>query len=220
MKKIAMMVVVMVVLMMASAGGRAQGGVIGIVISKVVRALDLHVQALQTETILLQNAEAVLQNTMSELRLDEIEGWLTDQKDLYAGYFQELAAVKTVVGDYHRIAEIVERQKAIVSMYQRGISLVRSGGRFTAAEVDQITGLFGNILAESERNLQQLLIVLEAGATSMTDEQRLAAIDAAGSGIAADWKATLLLTDETELMALQRARDINDYETLKKLYGL
>jgi hypothetical protein len=40
------------------------------VISKVVKALDLQVQRIQTQTILLEEAQKVVENAMSTLQLD------------------------------------------------------------------------------------------------------------------------------------------------------
>jgi hypothetical protein len=213
---------VMAGLALLGPGVRAQGpvSVIGVIVDKVVRAIDLNVQQLQTETIVLQNAEAVLQNAMSELQLDDIAEWVEDQENLYGAYFQELKDVKTVVSDYHKVRAIIQRQKDILAAYRRGMALFRRDPHFTAAELSQIVSVYGNILAESEKNLEQLTTVLETAVTSMTDEQRMTVIDEAGAGMDRDWQAVQVVTDENELMALRRARDINDYETLKKLYGL
>lgn len=206
----------------AGCGARAQGieSIVGIIVDKVVRAVDLHVQQLQTKTIVLQDAEEVLQNVMSELRLDEIAEWLEDQRDLYSEYFQELAQVKTVIADYHRVQEIIQRQKAILAAYQRAMALFRNDPHFTASELGEMVAVYGNILAESGKNLALLATMLESAVTSMTDQDRLSVIDGAGAGMDREWQNIQLFTDQNELLAMQRARDVNDYETLKKLYGL
>jgi len=59
-------------------------------VKKVIVALDLKVQQLQNKTIMLQNAEAELENKMSLGDLNDISGWLTKEKNLYSGYYQEL----------------------------------------------------------------------------------------------------------------------------------
>src|SRR6187401_391964 len=64
-------------------------------ITKVIVAVDLQIQRLQNETIWLQNAQKVLENKFSELRLSEISDWVEKQRAQYASYFDELWQIKT-----------------------------------------------------------------------------------------------------------------------------
>src|ERR1700759_4583733 len=66
---------------------------------KAIMAIDLHVQQLQTETIGLQEAQKELENQMHLNELGAITSWLDQQKELYAGYYQELKQVKTVISN-------------------------------------------------------------------------------------------------------------------------
>src|SRR5258705_13667901 len=66
-------------------------------VKKAIVAIDLKIQRLQNKTIWLQNAEKILENKMSELKLTEISDWVNKQRDLYANYFDELWKVKNVV---------------------------------------------------------------------------------------------------------------------------
>ena len=52
-------------------------------IKKVIQAVDLKIQRLQNKTIWLQNAQKTLENTMSQLKLDEITDWVERQRTLY-----------------------------------------------------------------------------------------------------------------------------------------
>lgn len=45
-------------------------------IKKVIVAVDLKIQRLQTKTIWLQNAQKALENTMSKLKLTQITDWV------------------------------------------------------------------------------------------------------------------------------------------------
>ena len=72
---------------------QAQTGILEIIkagVKKVIIAVDLKIQRLQNKTIWLQNAQKVLENAMSELKLAEIGDWVQKQKTLYADYFDEL----------------------------------------------------------------------------------------------------------------------------------
>ncbi len=94
-------------------------GVVTGLAKKVIKAIDLKVQRLQNKTIGLQNAQKLLENTFSKLHLQEITGWVQQQKDLYANYYNELWRVKSVITYYHRIKEITQKQKLLLSSYQR-----------------------------------------------------------------------------------------------------
>src|SRR2546428_2294271 len=65
-------------------------------VKKVIKAVDLKIQRMQNETIWLQNAQKVLENKLSELKLTEIADWSDRQRSLYSDYYQELLKVKTV----------------------------------------------------------------------------------------------------------------------------
>src|SRR5689334_3141587 len=62
---------------------------------KVIKAIDLRIQRIQNQTIWLQNAQKVIENKMSELKLSEIRDWVEKQRKLYADYFDELWKIKS-----------------------------------------------------------------------------------------------------------------------------
>src|SRR5580765_5620395 len=94
-------------------------------ITKVIVAVDLKIQRLQNKTIWLQNAQKVLENKMSELKLTEISDWVDKQKTLYADYFDELWKIKNTVTTYQRVREVVKKQVQLVNEYTRAISLFK-----------------------------------------------------------------------------------------------
>lgn len=215
-------VLVVVVVALPIAGVKAQdiGGVISGGITTVIRAVDLQVQRFQTKTIVLQEVQKAVENVMSALRLDEIRGWVQEQKDLYGGYFEELRQVKNVISGYHKVMEMIQRQEAILAAYQRGLGQFRQDPHFSAAELDHIETVFGAILAESARHLQELTTAIESFTLQVTDQQRMAMIDAASAGMDRNYRDLLVFSDENKLISLQRATDENDYSLLLKLYGL
>ena len=56
-------------------------------VKKVIKAVDLMIQRLQNKTIWLQNAQKVIENQLSKLKLTEISDWVNKQKELYKDYF-------------------------------------------------------------------------------------------------------------------------------------
>ena len=76
---------------------QAQIPIVGTVISKVVKAIDLKVQRLQNETLVLQNIQKKIENKLHTLKMAEIAGWTQKQKAIYEHYFEELGQVKAVI---------------------------------------------------------------------------------------------------------------------------
>lgn len=203
-------------------GGQAsaQIPVVSQIISAAVRAADLAVQKLQTETIILQEAEQALQNAMSQLQLKDIANWVDQERSLYAEYYQELADVKTVISGYYKVQAIIGRQEDILNAYNQGLARFRQDNHFSATELTQIETVYAGILTESERNLAQLTMVIKSLVTQMSDQQRLSIIDGAAAGMDKNWRDMQVYTNANELVSLQRAQDDNDYLWIKKLYGL
>src|SRR5476651_2339235 len=78
------------------------GEVIKLTITKVIKAIDLKVQRMQNQTIWLQNAQKVLENELSKLKLAEIAGWSGKQQQLYGNYYSELGQIKSYIVYYQR----------------------------------------------------------------------------------------------------------------------
>src|SRR5882762_9687752 len=85
---------------------------------KVIKAIDLKIQRLQTKTIWLQNAQKVLENKLSKFKLDEIAQWTEKQRQLYKKYYDELWKIRKTLANYHRIALAIQRQKQLVAQYK------------------------------------------------------------------------------------------------------
>ncbi|GGB20104.1 hypothetical protein GCM10011511_49780 [Puia dinghuensis] len=210
----------MMIVLATGLGASAQdiGGIISAGVTTVIRAVDLQIQRIQTRTIVLQEAQKAVENAMSALELDDIRNWVEQQKDLYAGYFQELWQVKTVISGYHRVSEAIRRQEAIVAAYRRGLGQFRQDAHFSAAELNEIEAVFDGILADSEKNLEQLTKAVAAFSLQATDQQRMAMIDAAADGMDHDYRDLQRYTQQNQLLSLQRAKDESDYSFILKLY--
>ncbi len=146
-------------------------------VKKVIKAVDLKVQRLQNETIWLQNAQKVLENQLSKLKLGEIADWTQKQKELYGGYYNELWEIKTAITYYRRFKDLTETQVAIVDEYKWAWNLLKQDKHFTAEELDYMEKVYSGILEQSVKNLDQLLLVVNSFKTQMSDAKRLEIIN-------------------------------------------
>lgn len=216
-------VVIMLLSLAPSVTVRAQDPVTEAIrqgVVKVIKAIDLQMQRLQTKTIWLQNAQKVVENTMSELKLSEITGWADRQKKLYAGYFDELSKVKSLVSEFHRIREVATKQIALVQEYKRAYSLFRKDKNFTAGELGYMLEVYSGIIDASAKNLDQVLLIVRSYSTQMTDAGRLRIISKAADGIEANYSDLKAFNTQNIQLSLQRSKDQHDIDVVKQLYGL
>lgn len=189
-------------------------------VTKVIVALDLQVQRLQNETIWLQNAQKVLENKLSELRLQEIADWSEQQRQLYAGYYAELWQIKAALAQYQEVRDAVQTQAALVEEYKRAYRLFRQDTNFTSEELDFMLQVYSGLLTESLRHLDQLLLAVTSHTTQMGDGARLTLIHQAAEGISRTYSNLRAFNADTIRLSLQRATDRRMLQQLQRLYHL
>jgi len=189
-------------------------------VTKAIKAIDLKIQRLQNKTIWLQNAEKLLENKMSELRLTEIADWVNKQRDLYANYFDELWKVKNSIATYQRVREIIQKQVQLVREYSRAFTLFKKDKNFTEGEISYMHEVYSGILDESIKNIDELKVVISGFVTQMTDGKRLEIINNASDNIEQNISDLRQFNEENIRTSLQRAKEKNDIDVVKKLYGL
>ncbi|WP_333627470.1 conjugal transfer protein TraI [Sphingobacterium siyangense] len=201
---------------------RAQGvvSVISAGIGKAIRAMDLKIQRLQNKTIWLQNAQKTLENALSKLKLDEISEWTQKQKEQYRVYYEELARVKALISYYQRIREVVEKQAQLVGEYDRAWSLIRQDGNFTQDEVSYMGRVYGGILSSSLDNIEDIMLVVQSFATTMSDAKRLELINNAAARAESNFSDLRSFNRQNILLSLQRSKTQQEAESVKKWYGI
>lgn len=189
-------------------------------VKKVIRAVDLKVQRLQNKTIWLQNAQKVVENQLSKFKLGEISDWTERQRKLYAGYYEELRKVKSVIASYQRIREMASVQGDILSEYRWAIGKFRRDSHFSASELSQIEEVYGGMLEQSIKNLDQLFVVVNSFKTQMSDAARLELIDAAAGAMEQNYSELRQFGQRNIGLSIQRAKSELEVKTLKQVYEI
>jgi hypothetical protein len=195
-------------------------GIITGVIKKVIVAIDLKVQALQNQTIALQNAEQKLENSLHLSSLNNISGWLGKEKELYAGYYKELNEVRGLIADYDEVKSVISKQKQLVTEYQQASSLFNHDAHFSPAELKYMGNIYNGILQESLQNLDQLLMVVSNLSTQMDDAERLQKIGQAAKAMQTNLDHLRQFNRQNAGLSLMRAKDAQDRQNVKQLYGI
>ena len=194
--------------------------IIQAVTTKIIMAIDLEVQRLQNNTIALQDAQKTLENTLSELKLQEIGSWVQKQKDLYASYFQELNQVKIYITTYHEVKELISKQEAMLSGYQQAMALFRQDSHFSSDELQHMEAVYQGILFDAGESLDIVTTILQSLVTSMSDEQRLRQIHAAADKTNTTYNNMQAFTHQNQLLSLSRAKDVEEANQIKQMYDL
>ncbi|KQW99479.1 hypothetical protein [Flavobacterium sp. Root420] len=190
------------------------------VTKKVIKAIDLRIQRLQNKTIWLQNAQKQIENALSKLKLEEISQWTKKQRDLYKGYYEELARVKSAITYYQRIKEITRLQTRLIQQYESTWNLLRQDTHFSAAELAYMQGMYEGMLQESIKNIDQIFLVLDSFTTQMSDLKRLEIINTAADQIQANYDDLILFNKQNMLLSLQRAKTSHDVKKVREFYGI
>ena len=218
--RVLLCVVMIGLLNLAPFGAQAQIEIIDEAIKAAIMAVDLGIQKIQTETIVLQDAQKQLENVMQQTQLTAITDWVQQQKDLYANYYAELWQVKSAIVTYSKVGALIEKQARLVSEYKQVYARVQQDPHFSAAEVSHILLVYQGILKESVDNVNQLALVIKALVTQMEDGGRLRIIDAASDRIDRNYSDLQRFTQENTLLSMQRAKDQQDGDMIRRLYGL
>jgi hypothetical protein len=222
-KKFIMKTIFIAIAILISVNASAQFPIAEIIragIKKVIVAVDLRIQKLQNKTIWLQNAQKVIENQMSKLKLTEITDWVNKQKELYREYFDELKKVKNALVYYHRVKDLILDQAAMVEEYKAAWAIFRQDKNFKADELDFMSGVYAGMLNESLKNLDQLLLVINSFTTQMSDAKRMEIINTAADKIEEIFLDLKTFNNQNKAMSLQRSYERGEIEYSRKLYGL
>ncbi len=217
----ASMIVLMVSLPAAEAN--AQVAVLEVIkagVKKVIKAVDLKIQRMQNETIWLQNAQKVMENQLSKLKLTEISEWTERQRLLYAKYYTDLWKVKAAISYYQRIREITIKQVYLVEEYRRAWHLAKSDKNFSPRELEYIYNVYTGILDESVKNMDQILLIVNSFKTQMSDAKRLELINQAANRIDQNYTDLIQFNNQNLLLSMQRARAQKQIKSVQKMYQL
>ncbi|OKS85686.1 hypothetical protein [Mucilaginibacter polytrichastri] len=156
-----------------------------------------------------------------------LEGGYNTVKDISQGNFSlhkaflnGLMQVSPTVRNYYKAAEIVDYQIKLVREYRAAYNRFRADDNFNAQELGYLGKVYDNLLKESLRNLDELLLVITAGQARMSDDERLEAIDRIHAEMVDKLTFLRSFNNDTSVLALQRAKERNDANASKKAHGI
>jgi len=140
--------------------------------------------------------------------------------NLHEVFLDKLLQVGPVVRQYKKVGDIISYQGKIVKEYKAALRQFQLSALFNDKELGYMNNVYGHLLDESVKNLDELIMVITAGKLRMSDEERIKAIDR----IFADMEDKLVFLRSfnkgTQVLALQRQKERYDVEVSRKLHGI
>ena len=139
---------------------------------------------------------------------------------LHEAFLDGLMVVSPTVRKYPRVADIINDQAELVSEYRSAYGSFKQDPHFNPDEISYMTDVYDHLVSSSLSNLNTLTTIMSDNKLRMTDNERLQAIDRVSA--AGHDQLTFLrqFNTNTQTVAIQRAQQANDQQTLKKLYGI
>jgi hypothetical protein len=189
-------------------------------VTKVIVAVDLKIQREQNQVLWMQNAQKVLENTLSKLKLEEIASWSEKQRDLYQRYFNELQTVKSAISGYQRIREISQKQARIVSEYQKVWAVIQSDSHFSLQEKEYMARVYTGILSTTVENLDQMVLLVKSFTLQMSEGERLELINETAQRVDQNYQDLISFNLSNGQLSLQRASNSHEIHQIRDLYGI
>ena len=191
---------------------------------------NVHAQSHEAQQLLLNweklsQFKKILQNMYDGYKI--LHKGYTTIKDLSEGNFRlhktfldRLLDVSPLVKRYQRVSDIIRYQLMIVNEYKTAFKQFKEEGSFSPEEIAYMEKVYANLLKRSGESLDELLMVLTAGALRMSDDERLGAIDRIYVSVEEQVAFLKQFNIDTAFLAMQRKGERAEMDLSKRLYGL
>jgi len=142
-----------------------------------------------------------------------------DNFDLHKAYFDALWILSPAVRADPRLSAVLATTTRLINSWQ-GTTQLGGSPLFTAQERSTITSTLDVLLQRCNQSVEELMMITTDNQLSMTDAQRLQAIDRIAANVDTDAAFLQHFNNELAIEAARRQREANDITTLKRLYGL
>lgn len=137
---------------------------------------------------------------------------------LHKTFLDALMQVSPAVKNYKRVGEIINFQILLVKESKNGLSRFLKSGNFSPKEITYFEKVYGNLLNQSLRNLDELTLVVTADKLRMSDDERLEAVDKIYLEMQDKLFFLRYFNSTSNLLALQRAKEGSDVKSSKSFY--
>jgi len=139
--------------------------------------------------------------------------------NLHKNFLDALMDVSPAVRNYKRVPDIINYQLQIVRIYRAAFSRFKEDRNFTPKEIQYMGKVYNNLFSETLKNLDELVMIIEAGKLRMSDDERLKAIDRIYASMEDQFFFLQSFNTSTSYLSLQRQNEKTNIEMSKRIYG-
>jgi hypothetical protein len=140
--------------------------------------------------------------------------------NLHQTFLNTLMVVSPTVRKYEKVIAIANNQVELVSEYKSAYNTFKQDTHFQPDEISYMIDVYNNLVSGSLNNLSALTLVMGDNQLRMSDAERIHAIDQIYSTSQEQLAFLRQFNNNTQTVAIQRAQQSNDRQTLKTLYGI
>lgn len=190
----------------------------------------VHAQQEEAQQLLLDVAKLIeLKKILSDLKTgyqivskgyNTIKNLSEGNFNLHKSFLDALMAVSPAVRDYRKVADIVACELQIIKEYKAAFSRFKQDKNFNEQEIIYIAQVYSSLTGESLKNLDALSTIITASKLRMSDEERLSAIDDLFTDMQDKLSFLHHFNNSTTVLALQRAKERNNIQAVRGIYGI
>jgi uncharacterized protein (UPF0297 family) len=139
---------------------------------------------------------------------------------LHKDFLDGLLEVSPAVKRYKRISDIISYQLRIVKGCKAALNQFKIDKNFTVDELKVMANVYGNLLNEGVKCLDELVMIITAGELRMSDDERLKAIDKVYVKIVEQFSFLKDLNKTTAVLSVQREKESYELDISRKLHGI
>jgi hypothetical protein len=140
--------------------------------------------------------------------------------NLHDAFIEGLLSVSPAIKNYKRVPDIIQYQKYIIREYKSAYKNFKLSGFFNEGEIEYMGNVYGNLFNQSVKSLDELATVITSSKLSMSDDERLHAIDRIFAETEDKLQFLRMFNKNAKILALQRSKEFRNLELSKKLYQL
>ena len=155
-----------------------------------------------------------------ESGLSTIGGLKSGEFNLHSTFYASLESINPAIGNMGEVAEIVALQVATVEQVNASLARYRQNEALGSGEVTAVSQVLQVVLNAAISDVGMLMLVLTPGRLQMTDDQRMERIRELDAAARETYGQTVEITDQVDLLCLQRQAEAARIGTVQGLYGL
>lgn len=139
---------------------------------------------------------------------------------LHEAFLDGLYLVSPTVRKYPRVRVIINEQAQLVNEYKSVSTAFHGDHNFNPDELAYMMAIYNNLVSQSLKNLDDLVMVVTDNQLRMSDAERLTAIDRIYQESHNQLSYLRKFNDQATRISWQRTQGTADRQSVKSIYGL